>query len=82
MTLQTILLYILPAMIILCIAACWFFANSEMAMLSSNRLKLKSAAKSGDKRANIILALLNNPAMSETVMNDVIDAFAIYVPKN
>ncbi|MBQ3923267.1 MAG: HlyC/CorC family transporter, partial [Spirochaetales bacterium] len=26
-----------------------------------NRLKLKSAAKSGDKRANIILALLNNP---------------------
>ena len=61
MTLQTILLYILPAMIILCIAACWFFANSEMAMLSSNRLKLKSAAKSGDKRANIILALLNNP---------------------
>ena len=61
MTLQMILLYILPAMIILCIAACWFFANSEMAMLSSNRLKLKSAAKSGDKRANIILALLNNP---------------------
>ncbi len=61
MTLQTILLYILPAMIILCIAACWFFANSEMAMLSSNRLKLKSVAKSGDKRANIILALLNNP---------------------
>ena len=58
---NTILMYILPCLIILCIAACWFFANSEMAMLSSNRLKLKSAAKSGDKRANIILALLNNP---------------------
>lgn len=58
---NTILTYTLPCLIILCIAACWFFANSEMAMLSSNRLKLKSAAKSGDKRANIILALLNNP---------------------
>ncbi|MBR3732596.1 MAG: HlyC/CorC family transporter [Spirochaetales bacterium] len=58
---NTILIYILPTMIILCIATCWFFANSEMAMLSSNRLKLKSASRSGDKRANIILALLNNP---------------------
>ncbi len=53
--------FIFPILIMLCIAVCWFFANSEMAMLSSNRLKLKSASKAGDKRADIILALLNNP---------------------
>lgn len=28
------------------------------------------------------LALLNNPAMSASALNDVVDAFAVYVPKN
>jgi putative hemolysin len=38
-----------------------FFSNSEMAMVSSNRIKLDYLSKNGDKRAAIILALLNNP---------------------
>ncbi|HOE99955.1 MAG TPA: hemolysin family protein [Spirochaetota bacterium] len=54
-------IYFIPFLIILFIFMQSFFSNSEMAMVSSNRIKLDYLSKNGDKRAAIILALLNNP---------------------
>lgn len=56
-----ILIIIIPFFIILFIFIQSFFSNSEMAMVSSNRIKLKFLAKNGDKSAQIILNLLDNP---------------------
>lgn len=55
------LVYFVPFLIILFIFAQSFFSNSEMSMVSSNRIKLNYLSKNGDRRASIILALLNNP---------------------
>lgn len=38
-----------------------FLSNSEMAMVSCNRFRLQYLVKNGNKRASIILNLLNNP---------------------
>lgn len=53
--------YFIPFLIILFVFMQSFFSNSEMAMVSSNRIKLNYLSKNGDRRAAIILALLNNP---------------------
>lgn len=53
--------YFIPFLIILFVFIQSFFSNSEMAMVSSNRIKLSHLSKNGDRRAAIILALLNNP---------------------
>ncbi|MCG8571702.1 MAG: hemolysin family protein [Spirochaetes bacterium] len=50
-----------PFFIILLILIQAFFSNSEMAMVSSNRIRLNYLAKNGDKRAKIILNLLFSP---------------------
>ena len=51
----------MPFLILLFIVMQGFFANSEMAMVSSNRIRLNFLAKQGNSRANIILNLLNSP---------------------
>ncbi len=38
-----------------------FLSNSEMAMVSCNKFRLQFLVKNGNKRASIILNLLNNP---------------------
>ncbi len=55
------LAYFIPFLIILFVLTQSFFSKSEMAMVSSNRIKLDYLSKNGDRRAAIILALLNNP---------------------
>lgn len=55
------LTFILPFIIIFFLMIQNFFSNSEMAMVSSNRIKLKYLANNGDKNAQIILNLLNKP---------------------
>jgi len=52
---------IYPLLIIILIFIQGFFANSEMAMVSSSRIHLQYLANSGNKKAKIILGLLNNP---------------------
>jgi len=54
-------LYVIPIIILLAIMVQAFFSNSEMAMVSSNRIKLNYMANNGNKRALIILNLLNKP---------------------
>lgn len=54
-------LYIIPFFIIISITVQAFFSNSEMAMVSSNRIKFNYMANNGNKRASIILNLLNRP---------------------
>lgn len=56
-----ILLVGLPILVAIFIIIQGFFANSEMAMVSSNRIRLSYLAKNGDSRASIILFLLNFP---------------------
>ena len=54
-------LYLSPMIIIIAIMIQAFFSNSEMAMVSSNRIKLNYKANNGNKRAQIVLNLLNKP---------------------
>ncbi len=56
-----ILIWLLPIIIFLFVMLQGFFSNSEMAMVSSNRIKLKYLAINGDKKAKIIIDLLNKP---------------------
>lgn len=39
-----------------------FFAGAEMAIISTNKKKLKKRAKEGDKKANILLKVLKEPS--------------------
>ncbi len=55
------LIIIIPLFILTSIFIQSFFANSEMAIVSSNRIHLKYLSKKGNKKANIVLNLLNNP---------------------
>nr|HPO49020.1 CNNM domain-containing protein [Spirochaetota bacterium] len=54
-------LYLLPLIVVIAILIQAFFSNSEMAMVSSNKIKLNYMANNGDKKAGIILNLLNKP---------------------
>ena len=56
-----LLIIIIPIVIVLFIFIQSFFSNSEMAMVSSNRIRLKYLANNGDRNAKIILNLLDNP---------------------
>ncbi len=53
--------FIYLGIIIIFVGIQGFLANSEMAMVSCNRFRLQYLAKNGNKRASIILFLLNNP---------------------
>jgi len=55
------MLYMTPLIIMFFIIMQAFFSNSEMAMVSANKIKLSHLANKGNKRASIILALLNKP---------------------
>ena len=55
------LLILFPTIIFILIFIHGFFANSEMAMVSSNRIRLQYLANTGNKRACIIQNLLDNP---------------------
>jgi len=57
------LLFIIPIMVTAFILLQGFFSNSEMAMVSANRIKFNSMAKNGNKKAAIILKFLNEPEM-------------------
>src|SRR5208283_272448 len=47
--------------IVLCLMIQGFFASSEMAIVSSNRIRLRYLTKNGNHKARIIIHLLNNP---------------------
>ncbi|MCK4797710.1 MAG: HlyC/CorC family transporter [Spirochaetes bacterium] len=55
------LLIIFPIIIFILILIQGFFSNSEMAMVSSNKIRLQYLTKNGNKKAFIIQNLLNNP---------------------
>jgi putative hemolysin len=54
-------LLLLPAVIIILTLVHGFFANSEMAMVSANPIKLEVMAQSGDRKSRIINSLLKRP---------------------
>jgi len=58
------LLTILPLMLALLLAQ-GFFSGSEIALVSCDKLKLRSRAERGDKRAGLVLKLFKNP---ETIL--------------
>ncbi len=51
---------LIPVIIILLLVIQGFFSNSEMAVVSSNKIRLKYMQKKGDKRAIIVFDFLNN----------------------
>lgn len=55
------IIYILPLTIFILTFIHGFFANSEMAMVSLNKIKLQHLANKGNKKAIIIQNLLNKP---------------------
>ena len=50
-------LWIMIAILIVCVALSAFFSSSETAFTSANRVKLKAMAANGNKRAKVALAL-------------------------
>ncbi len=52
---------LVPLAVLLFVAMEAFFTGSEMAMVSSNKIRLNYLAKNGNKKASTILYLLNNP---------------------
>lgn len=54
------LLVLLPAMVVLLLAKA-FFSGSELALVSSDKLKLRSKADQGDGGAKVVLRLFRNP---------------------
>jgi putative hemolysin len=52
---------LIPLLIILIIMVQAFFSNSEMAMVSANRIRFNHLAKNGNGNASIILKFLNEP---------------------
>jgi putative hemolysin len=56
-----VLIYTIPLLVITFILMQGFFSNSEMAMVSANKIKFNSMARSGNKNAGIILQFLNEP---------------------
>jgi len=72
-----IFLGILVVMILVCISA--FFSSSEMAFVSVNRALVKDKAREGDKHANILDKLLQDPGsvISAIVIgNNLVNIFA------
>ncbi|MDA1370329.1 MAG: hemolysin family protein [Proteobacteria bacterium] len=51
---------VLPIMLLLLLAQ-GFFSGSEIALVSSDKLKLQSRAERGDRRAKLVLKLFRNP---------------------
>ena len=50
-------LWIMIAILVVCVALSAFFSSSETAFTSANRVKLKTMAANGNKRAKMALAL-------------------------
>jgi putative hemolysin len=55
------IIILVPFLILLIIIIQGFFSNSEMAMVSANRIRLNHLSNSGNKNASIILKFLNEP---------------------
>ena len=55
------MIYIIPVIVFILIFIQGFFANSEMAMVSSNRIRLQFLANQGNRKAMIIQRLINQP---------------------
>ncbi len=55
------LIFVIPILVIVLLIVQGFFTNSEMAVVSSNKIKLLYLNNQGNKRAKIINNLLNQP---------------------
>jgi CBS domain containing-hemolysin-like protein len=52
------------AIVLACVVVQGFFSGSEIALVSSDRIRLQAAAKAGHRGAAVALELLQNPACS------------------